>query len=121
MARPETRKVAAYVGSQIEAGRTRKDLAKELGLSNSRVRQLHMLHKSRSQDETYWALPTRARNCLLNSGVNPNDKTAILVFLEESLLTPVPNLGPGTRADIEKWVEGLHGGSQTDHFDRCSA
>lgn len=108
-ARNWTNEAYAAVLKQHREGARQCDIARSLGLSKERARQVlakaeTLERHGRSVDPLYW-LSTRTRNALMFNKLDTVE--AVRAALESGRLDKVRNIGAVSKDEVRHWLEGL--------------
>lgn len=108
-ARKWTNEAYAAVLAEHRAGARQVDLAKSLGLSPERVRQVlakaERLERAVASTDPLDTLSVRTRNCLLSQNLRTVE--AVRAALASGMLDDVPNLGDVSKSEVLRWLDGL--------------
>lgn len=108
-ARKWTHEAHAAVLAEHRAGARQCDLAKSLGLSPARVRQVlaeaERFERAGASSDPLDTLSTRTRNCMMAEGLHTVE--AVRGALADGRLDDVPNLGEVSKSEVRRWLVGL--------------
>jgi DNA-directed RNA polymerase alpha subunit len=108
-ARRWTPEAYAEVLKAYRGGTRKSELARQLGLSKERARQViskaERLEKAKDSIDPLETLSVRARNCLRAENIYTVDH--LREALASGKLEKVPNLGAVSKAEIREWLAGL--------------
>lgn len=108
-ARRWTNEAYAAVLRQHRDGARQCDLARSLGLSATRIRQIldkaERLERAEESADPIDKLSVRTRNCLRSQALCTVE--AVRAALAEGRLDDVPNLGSVSKDEVRRWLAGL--------------
>ena len=106
-ARKWTNEAYAAVLAEHRAGARQCELAKSLGLSPERVREVlakaARLERAAKSTDPFDILSVRARNCLREFKSVADVRTA----LADGKLDDIPGFGEVSKAEVRRWLDGL--------------
>lgn len=104
-----TNEAYAQVLKEHRAGARQCDLARSLGLSSTRVREVlakaERLESAQASTDPLDTLSVRTRNCLLQQNLHTVED--VRAALAEGLLDDIPNLGKVSKMEVRQWLNGL--------------
>lgn len=113
-ARKWTKEAYAAVLKQHREGARQCDIARSIGLSAERTRQIlakaERLERARESTDPLDTLSERARNCL--RGANLRTVEAVREALSDGRLNGIPHLGKVSKAEVRRWLDGLPSNDQ---------
>ncbi|MCB1915532.1 MAG: hypothetical protein KDG52_07440 [Rhodocyclaceae bacterium] len=108
-AREWTNEAYAAVLKHHREGARQCDIARSLGLSAERTRQVlakaERLERAGESADPLDRLSVRARNCLLSQNLDTAE--AVRAALADGRLDDVPNFGAVSKEEVRRWLDGL--------------
>jgi hypothetical protein len=108
-ARKWTKEAYAAVLKHHREGARQCDIARSLGLSATRTRQIldkaERLERAVESTDPLDKLSERTRNCLKSENLYTAE--AVRAALADGKINDIPNLGAVSKAEVRRWLDGL--------------
>jgi DNA-directed RNA polymerase alpha subunit len=118
-ARRWTPEAYAKVLDAYRGGTRKSEIAKQLGLSKERARQVvakaERLEKTKDSLDPLEAMSVRVRNCLRAADIYTVDDLRAAVV--SGKIEKIPNLGAVSKSQIREWLDGLPLNTNSGTFD----